>query len=1170
MVAAVRPVVNNRYELVDKLGQGGMGVVFYAVDQLANEPVALKRVNVSSGAASAQEFRVAMAQEFKTLATLRHPNVIKVLDYGFSRDGYPFFTMELLTEARSLLAAAQGQPIEVQIGLFVQLLQALTYLHRRGIIHRDLKPDNVLVVGAQNSVKVVDFGLATLRSQVEPSDTLLGTLKYMAPELLSGEPPSPATDLFAVGVMMYEVFTGTHPFDAPTMLQLFQNIQTKMPDLSLLPDYQSLSMVIIRLLEKDPHQRFSDANEVGSMLAEMIGSPMHYETPTIRESYLQSASFIGREQEVGQLIDALVKAENKQGSAWLIAGESGVGKSRLCDEIQVQALIRGALVLRGQAVSVGGSPYHMWRNTLRRLCLEIDMGDLEASVLKVAVPDISTLLQRDVDDAPELDAEASAIRFLNTIEQLFRRTNTTILLLLEDVHWSLESLSILKRLVSIAPNLPMLIVANYRDDEHPTLANELADMHHIKLDRLGKDQVNALVTSMLGDNRKSERLVSFLHRESEGNALFIVEVVRSLAEEVGQLERIRDESLPPNVFPQGIRTVVEQRLNRVPAEARELLEFAAVAGRELQMPILRVAAPQINLDHWLIQVATVIDVQDNTYRFAHEKLRDGLLARVQGDKKATIHAQIARAVESAYPNDPTRAVELAYHWNEACNRAEAPVTVIVSAIRSAAMAARQVLYQNAPQRTIDTLNRAFELNARLDKASQIADSEAADLHILMAQAYVQLGKFEMSYTHIEKAAALVGDAIPQRFVGLYVLREVITQVMHRRSKRYNAPNPAPATPDPNTATLVSIYKSLGIAGYITHRSMVSLYANLRALNLSERAALNDELPGLYALMANLVGTFGNKKAAERYYDLGKTHIAQPDMQHRAFETRNFYSIGSLYFASAGYFEQSFADLTHAAELSTQMGDLSGRFVSLTTLASVYLYHGDTDKAYALLDEVIAQATESKLPNGMVAALFQRVFLDLMRANYTAARANVERAKAILDTEKNLYRGYALYTWAYSARTSLYEGNEDAALREAIRAHEIAIETKHSANLGFYPLAAIAEVYLTIAERRPDQRDDLLKKADAVVQSLNRFNVPIGQISAWYYMGMLHALRGKPDKAAAAWEKGLQLATELGVPFEQGNGYRLLSANNADYKRRAIEIYEKLGATHYLNLLVESA
>src|SRR5688572_10415679 len=158
-------IVNQRYITQAKLGEGGMGMVYRAVDRLnGNRPIALKqlRTNAMSDDVDTQQPEnrlLVMAREFRMIASLRHPNVISVLDYGFDKQGEPFFTMDLLENPRTIIEATDDTSLQEKVAYFLQFLEGLVYLHRRGIIHRDLKPDNVLV-DEHKVVKILDFGMA--------------------------------------------------------------------------------------------------------------------------------------------------------------------------------------------------------------------------------------------------------------------------------------------------------------------------------------------------------------------------------------------------------------------------------------------------------------------------------------------------------------------------------------------------------------------------------------------------------------------------------------------------------------------------------------------------------------------------------------------------------------------------------------------------------------------------------------------------------------------------------------------------------------------------------------------------------------------------------------------------------------------------------------------------
>ncbi len=205
--------INNRYTLIDELGAGAMGTVFKAYDRLNKHEVALKKVSGvpnSSADNETNDILLSLANEFQVLATLHHPHIIDVVDYGFDELGQPYFTMTMLENARSLTEYAEGQSIDTKVNLLIQTCEALHYLHRRSIFHRDLKPDNALVT-TEGRVQVLDFGLAMPKQDSTDVDTIAGTIAYIAPEVLQGHPPSPANDMYAIGIMAYQMFAGEHP-----------------------------------------------------------------------------------------------------------------------------------------------------------------------------------------------------------------------------------------------------------------------------------------------------------------------------------------------------------------------------------------------------------------------------------------------------------------------------------------------------------------------------------------------------------------------------------------------------------------------------------------------------------------------------------------------------------------------------------------------------------------------------------------------------------------------------------------------------------------------------------------------------------------------------------------------------------------------------------------------
>ncbi|MFP2934709.1 AAA family ATPase, partial [Pyxidicoccus sp. 3LG] len=288
---------------------------------------------------------------------------------------------------------------------------------------------------------------------------------------------------------------------------------------------------------------------------------------------------------------------------------------------------------------------------LRWLSILTTLEEREASVLKPLVPDIEGLLGRSVPDPVELGAEMAQARLLQVVEDVFSRLEQPTVVILEDLHWARgESLHLLSRLATCASGLRLLLLGSYRDDEAPALPSELPGLELLRLPRLDAAEITILSQSMIGTPGARPHLVELLRRETEGNPFFLVEVVRALAEEAGGLDRLGEMALPERVFAGGVRKLVNRRLEKVPASSRDLLRVAAIYGRHVDVALLRQVVPGVDVERWLTDcaAAAVLDVADGRWRFAHDKLREGVLEELPAGERPGLHRRVAEAMEAAH------------------------------------------------------------------------------------------------------------------------------------------------------------------------------------------------------------------------------------------------------------------------------------------------------------------------------------------------------------------------------------------------------------------------------------------------------------------------------------------------------------------------------------------
>ncbi len=273
-VDAESRVLNDRYQLLDRIGSGGMAVVYRAQDLLLGRIVAVKMLHESFS--SDEDFLRRFRQEAYSAASLQHPNIVTVHDIG--EDGHAqYIVMEyvngqtLKQVIRQYSSDEQLMPISRFLNLIIQICDGIGYAHRANLVHCDVKPQNVIVT-RDDRIKVADFGIARAMSEASQhiqDDDLWGTPQYFSPEQAAGEPPTPASDVYAIGIMMFEMLTGQLPFaaDSHTALALM-HIQDKPPLAGELNPAvpEQLELIVDKILSKEPTGRYRTAGQLGRVL----------------------------------------------------------------------------------------------------------------------------------------------------------------------------------------------------------------------------------------------------------------------------------------------------------------------------------------------------------------------------------------------------------------------------------------------------------------------------------------------------------------------------------------------------------------------------------------------------------------------------------------------------------------------------------------------------------------------------------------------------------------------------------------------------------------------------------------------------------------------------------------------------------------------------------------
>lgn len=277
-------LLGNRYRLIRQVGKGGMAFVYKAYDQMLERPVAVKLLKQDFS--DDEDFRERFKQEAKAAANLSHPNIVTVHDFGIDPSGV-YIVMEYIsgTDLKTNIREKGHFSSDEGLLLMIQACAGLGYAHRAGIIHCDVKPHNMLVT-PDNRLKITDFGIARALSTVETEENqgvVWGSPQYFSPEQALGQVPTPASDVYSLGVVMYECFTGHLPFEADSIEELTRLHQTQMP---IEPNYYipeiplQLEQILLKVLSKEPSARYRTADQLGQVLS------MLYEKRNSKEEVL--------------------------------------------------------------------------------------------------------------------------------------------------------------------------------------------------------------------------------------------------------------------------------------------------------------------------------------------------------------------------------------------------------------------------------------------------------------------------------------------------------------------------------------------------------------------------------------------------------------------------------------------------------------------------------------------------------------------------------------------------------------------------------------------------------------------------------------------------------------------------------------------------------------------
>ena len=1043
------------YRILSAIGAGGMGEVYRAADTRLNREVAIKVVPASLANDASRLLR--FEQEARATSALNHPNIVTIHELG-EVDAGRFIVMELV-EGRTLRAMIEdGLSINALAALGGQMAKALRAAHAAGITHRDIKPENIMVRD-DGYVKVLDFGLARLvpgptdkeaatLHHTEPG-TLLGSTRYMSPEQARGENASHPSDVFSLGVIFYEAATGRHPFMTDSILGTLNAINLEVPvaPSRLNPDVPStIDSLILQMLEKDSRLR-PTAVEVETALVEFggRGSSAESHAPLLRP---RERHTVGRDKAHAELHQAIASVIAGKGLLACVPGEPGMGKTTLVEEFlsDLRAGGQSCVIARGRCSErlAGTEAYLPWLEALDGLLRGAD-GQARTSVFSTesivqttkrlaptwyaqAMP-----LQPDDSSVERLLAERAASQermkreFVSLLEEVTQRR--PLVLFFDDLHWAdVSTIDLLAYLASKFDSLRVLVIATYRPSDlllakHPFLQVR-PDLlgrglcRDIDLEFLSRSEIEKYLALEFPEHRFPSELPELIHSKTEGNPLFMADLVRYLrdrkviAAQDGRWVLAQSLSSIERDLPESVRGMIERKIAQLGEDDRRLLVAASVQGYEFDSTIV---AKALDLDPADIEerletlervYALVRFVAEKEfpgrvltlrYRFVHVLYQNALYASLRPTRRGQLSATVAEALLDCYGKQSASvASELAFLFETARDWSRATEYYIV--------AANNASEEYAIQEAGTLAHRGLEMLRMLPETTDSAKQEMS-LQTLVGQS-VMVAK---------------GYALPEVEQAFLRVRELSLQLN-------------------DVAQLFRAQVSLAIVCVVRAEYQRAFDQGEQCLRLAEKV-------GHQSMLMQSHWVIGLSQCY-----LGKFSDARD------------------------HFEQTIA--IHDAARMDSTASMYGAVLSRAHLSRILLYLGYPEQARQMMNEAIANAERVRLPVGVANTLALACYVEAFHHNVDKTLELAGRT-AWYGEEHGLpyYAAVAVMMRGWALAMQNQEGEGIALIRQGLRSY-LAIGTKQQHG---YFLALLAEA-LRVAGREQEALDTIGEAIDVATQT----------------------------------------------------------------------------------------
>lgn len=780
-----------RYQIIKELGRGGMGVVYKAEDTKLKRSVALKFLPPEL--THIPEVKDRFMREAQAAAVLDHPHICTVYEFDEAEEK-TFISMAYI-EGQSLKKKTESGPLELDeaLRIAIQVADGLQEAHKKGVVHRDIKGANIMVT-EKGQAKILDFGLASMTggTLLTKEGMAMGTIAYMSPEQALGGQVDDRTDVWSLGVVLYELLTGLLPFKADHEQAVVYHILNK-PAISVALENPSVSSeldgLVMKMLEKDPSLRPS-AKEVTEILSKNTGVPIDFGEDSSFPDKIPT--MVGRAAQEALMSDVFNIAVQGHARLLCVTGEPGIGKTTLTENFlrTLRSERQPCLVASGRCSErlAGTEAYlpllealeSMMRNGLAGRIAPIMKRLAPTWFFRIDPPQSGdTSDSRLWDDARTASQERMKRELFAFLRELSR--SAPIVLFFDDVHWAdISTIDLLSYLGAHGDNLKLLTIVTYRPtelllSEHPFIGvkRELQGRgicEEIGLGFLGQEDIVRYLNLEFPNHSFAQDLIDFVHARTEGNPLFLANMLRYLQSlgaiiDQGGWHLARPLSDIEEEVPESIRSMIERKVDQLAESDRQLLTAASVQGAEFHAAVVAEAMGVDEADveesleklhrvHAFVHKVAEEEMPDGSltlrYQFVHALYQNTLYESLTPARRAKMSAVVATALANRYEeNVATVSGELGMLYEAARQFAEASDSFIQAAIKATRV------YAN---------HEAVELYFRAITCAKKLKGLERDQRLLMAEmgtahGYMTMGRMEdaaESYKRAERAAEAAG------------------------------------------------------------------------------------------------------------------------------------------------------------------------------------------------------------------------------------------------------------------------------------------------------------------------------------------------------------------------------------------------------------------------------